>query len=137
MVRKSQRPTVPPAIDLARYKQYAEESGVLAAARPVDVLDEPGAAHPASETRLATSPQIPAVTDETWARSMMGMPVLAVAPAELRLLPLEPKAAFLLSQMDGRTDLDTVLELAPMPREQALRMVRDLFVSGIVDFELR
>jgi hypothetical protein len=68
---------------------------------------------------------------------MIGMPVLAVLPAELRLLPLDPRAAFLLSQMDGRTDLDTVLELSAMPRAKALRLVRELYVSGVVDFKYR
>jgi hypothetical protein len=137
MVRKSQHPTVPPAIDAVKYAKYAKESDALAVAKPVDALDEPGDTHPTSETRLATRPQMPSVTDETWARSMIGMPVPAVSPAELRLLPLDPRAAFLLSQMDGRTDLDTVLELAAMPRAHALRLVRDLFVSGIVDFRYR
>jgi hypothetical protein len=137
MVRNSQRPTVPPARDVAKHARYVEEARALPEARPVDVLDEPVDTHPTSETRLATRPEIPAVNDETWARSMIGMPVPAVAPAELRLLPLDPRAAFLLSQMDGRTDLDTVLELAAMPRANALRLVRELFVSGIVDFKYR
>lgn len=137
MVRNSQRPTVPPARDVAKYTRYAKEAEALAETRPVDVLDEPGDPHPTSETRLATRPQIPAVDDETWARSMIGMPVPAVPPAELRLLPLEPRAAFLLSQMDGHTDLDTVVEVAAMPRAQALRLMRELFVAGIVDFKYR
>jgi hypothetical protein len=78
-----------------------------------------------------------AVDDELWAGSMIGMPVLAVSPSELRLLPLDPRAAFLLSHMDGRTDLDTVLDLSAMPRAKALRLVRDLFLSGIVEFKYR
>ncbi len=134
MVRNSQRPTVSPPRGAAK---HAKASEGLAADRPVDALDEPGDTHPRSETRLSTRPQMSAVDDELWAGSMIGMPVLAVPPAELRLLPLDPRAAFLLSQMDGRTDLDTVLELSAMSRAKALRLVRQLYVSGVVDFKYR
>jgi hypothetical protein len=131
MVRKSQHPTVPPAFDVAR---YAKDSDAFAAAKPVDVLDEPGDTHAQSATRLATRPNLQAVPDETWVRSMVGIPVPAVSPAELRQMPLDHRAGFLISLMDGRTELDTVIEIAAMPRAEALRLVRDLFVSGIIDF---
>jgi hypothetical protein len=40
----------------------------------------------------------------------------------------------LLSLMDGTMDLATVVEVSAMPRNDALRVVRDLFESGVVAF---
>jgi predicted HTH domain antitoxin len=36
--------------------------------------------------------------------------------------------------MDGAIDLDTMVEIAGMERGEVLRLVRDLFESGVVDF---
>jgi hypothetical protein len=52
----------------------------------------------------------------------------------LKRLPLDHRAGFLLSLMDGAIDLDTMVEIAGMPRREVLRLVRDLFESGVVDF---
>jgi hypothetical protein len=85
--------------------------------------------------RLATRPTLgAALTDEAWARGMTGAPHVVVSIGQLKRLPLGHRAGFLLSLMDGATDLETVLELAAMPREEALRMARDLFESGVVAF---
>jgi len=52
----------------------------------------------------------------------------------LKRLPLDHRAGFLLSLMDGAMDLETMVEIAGMPREDVLRVVRDLYESGVVDF---
>jgi hypothetical protein len=36
--------------------------------------------------------------------------------------------------MDGAVELETMVEIAGIPREEVLRLVRDLFESGVVDF---
>jgi hypothetical protein len=85
--------------------------------------------------RLMTRPMVGAVpTDEAWARGMSGVLVVVTPPERLKRLPLDHRAGFVLSLMDGATDLETVAELAGMPRQEALRIVRDLFESGVVDF---
>jgi hypothetical protein len=89
---------------------------------------------PRSEMRLLTRPQMGAVRDETWARTMSGAPVVIVSADELKRLPLDHRAGFLLSLMDGATHLDALVEIAGMPRKEVIRLVRDLFESGIVDF---
>ena len=122
MVRKSERPTVPPQFDVAKYAKDSDENIV-------------GVTLPRSETRLSTRPSIGAVTtDEAWARSMTGAPVVVVSTAELIRLPLDHRAGFLLSRMDGFIDLDTLVEVSSMRRADALRLVRDLCESGIVEF---
>jgi hypothetical protein len=75
-----------------------------------------------------------ASTDEAWARAMPGVLVVVTPPERLKRLPLDHRAGFLLSRIDGATDLETLIEIAAMPRHEALRIVRDLFESGVVDF---
>ncbi len=87
-----------------------------------------------SEVRLVSRPNLSAPTDEEWARAMVGAPYVAVSGEQLTSLPLGHRAGFLLSRMDGVTDLETVIEVSAMPRDEALRLTRELFESGIVAF---
>ncbi len=121
----SDRPTVPPSFD---FEEFARDSDSrVAAAMPVA---EP--AEPESQVRLATRPAFGAtVTDEAWARTARGALVVAMAPDVLCRLPLDHRAGFLLSQMDGATDLETLISIGPMPRAEALRILRDLFECGV------
>lgn len=88
-----------------------------------------------SERRLVTRPKMaPVATDEAWARGMTGSLYLAKPLAQLKGMPLDHRAAYLLSWMDGFIDLDTLVEVSTMAREEVLRVVRDLFDSGVVEF---
>lgn len=139
MPDKSDRPTMPPAFDVERYaKESDARIGTVLPVLP-DEEPEPGPdtppATPCSEVRLMTRPDMGAVaTDETWARSVTGAPVVVMAADALKRLPLDHRAGFLLSMMDGAIDLDTLAEIAAMPRVEVLRVVRDLFESGVVEF---
>ena len=90
---------------------------------------------PHSETRIATRPNTgAAITDEAWAAQAIGEPVVALSADGLRRLPLDHRAGYLLSLMDGTMDLETVLDVSAMPRAEALSAVRDLFEAGVVTF---
>jgi hypothetical protein len=131
---RSERPTTPPAFDVA---QYAKESEARIRTAQPTTRDESSAAAelPQSETRLATRPSMDATsTDESWARSMVGSPIVVMAGDQLRRLPLDHRAGFLLSLMDGTIDLDTVIEVSAMPKTDALRVVRDLYDAGVITF---
>jgi hypothetical protein len=135
MRTRSERPTTPPAFDVV---QYAKDSDArVRTVRPI-TCDEATAASettPQSETRIATRPSMGATTtDESWARSMTGAPLVVMLPDQLRRLPLDHRAGFLLSLMDGTIDLATVIEVAPMPQGDALRVVRDLYDAGVIEF---
>jgi hypothetical protein len=162
MPRRSERPTTPPLFDAAEYAKDSEarirnarrktdgppSSLEHAAARPDGTYPAPPAHDPQgsgeesarpetpySETRLATRPTMGAtITDEAWARAMVGAPVVLMPPDQLRRLPLDHRAGFLLSLMDGTIDLATVIEVSAMPSDGALRVVRDLFDAGVVAF---
>jgi len=88
-----------------------------------------------SETRLVTRRLGAFITNEAWARLMSGCPVVAMTADALRRLPLDHRAGFVLSLMDGTIELDTVIELCSMPRDEALTLIRDLYESEVVRFK--
>ncbi len=65
---------------------------------------------------------------------MTGALVAATPLGELKGMPLDHRAAYLLSWMDGTVDLETLVEVSTMQREEVFRIVRDLYDSGIVEF---
>lgn len=138
MPRQSDWPTIPPAFDVAKFAKDSDRRIAVSRPAPADP-EAPVAEAPIpeeSEIRLVTRPQMGAtVTDDSWARTMAtGLPVVVMPVDVLKRLPLDHRAGFLLSLMDGAMDLDTLVEIAGMPRDVVLRVVRDLFESGVVDF---
>jgi hypothetical protein len=136
--QRDERPTLPPGFDVARYakdsdaqlRRAEQSASVPPTSGPVRKTEEPR-----SETRIASRPEMPAtLTDEEWARTVVGAPFCAMNPATLRGLPLDPRAAFLLSLMDGAMDIEVLAEISSMDRQEVLRTVRDLFDTGVVDF---
>jgi hypothetical protein len=88
-----------------------------------------------SAVRLATRPRWgPVLTNEAWARSMEGVPVVQMTNDGLKRLPLDHRAGFVISLMDGSLDLATIIDLSGMDRDEALSLVRDLYESGVVEF---
>src|SRR5580704_6456350 len=129
MVRRSELPTVPPPFNVDRYARDSDDKVAIVAPT---VPDELRVAE--SETRLVTRrPQADAATDEAWARAVAGSMLTATPLDELKGMPLDHRAAYLLSWMDGTVDLDTLVEVSTMPRAEVLRIVRDLYESGIVE----
>ncbi len=57
---------------------------------------------------------------------------VALTPEELRGFGLDHVSGFLLSQMDGSTDVEAILDVSGLPRLLALRHLRGLIVRGIV-----
>jgi hypothetical protein len=143
-VRSSERPTVPPAFDVDEFARSSDRRLVRAApvepegaeAQEDDDADFPLEGETKrSEVRIATRPQWGRpVTNEAWARSLLGSPVVTMASESLKRLPLDHRAGFVISLMDGSIDLDTVIDLCGMEREEALDLVRDLYESGVVVF---
>jgi hypothetical protein len=58
--------------------------------------------------------------------------IIAVRPHELTQFALDAASGFLLSLMDGATNVETVLDLCGLPRLLALRHLRGLVSRGIV-----
>lgn len=90
---------------------------------------------PASEVRLAaSSSQPPAMTDEAWARTIVGAPRVTIGSDELKKLHVDHRAGFVLSLMDASLDLETLIDLCGMDRSAVLELVRGLYELGVVVF---
>ena len=124
----SDRPTIPPSFDVEKFAKDSDAR--ISAVAPVESVP----AEPTSEVRLMTRPRIDPVTHESWARAMTGTLHVRLEGDALKRLPLDHRAGFLLSLMDGTLDIDTLVEVSGMPRDEVLRIVRDLHDSGVVDF---
>ncbi len=59
-------------------------------------------------------------------------PALARPLHELASAPISPRAAFLLSRIDGTLTLDEILDVSGMPRLEAYRHLCQLFLRGIL-----
>jgi hypothetical protein len=140
MRKRSERLAVFPSFDVAQRAKGSDESLSRARRATAGALAK-GNGHagparmPSSELRLLIRSRLGEVSgDEAWVRSIPGVPFVAVALERLKRLPLGPRDGFLLSQIDGATDVDTLVEVSAMPRSETLRLLHDLFESGVVAF---
>ena len=133
MSARTDRPTVPPSFDVEEFARESDSRVAVATPAPANELDE--LLDPSSEVRLSTRPPIgDFLTHEAWAAQLMGMPVVTMSAAVLKSLPLDHRAGFLLSLIDGTLDVDTIIEVSGMEREEVLHLVRDLNELGVIAF---
>ena len=59
-------------------------------------------------------------------------PQLARPLHELASAPISPRAAFLLSRIDGMISIDEILDVSGMPRLEAYRHLCQLYLRGIL-----
>jgi hypothetical protein len=132
MVRSSNRPTLPPSFDVAAYARDSERKS--RASLPASGTDDVDVTP--SEVRRVNRPHTgTVVTVEAWARTVFGTPVVIMPPDSLKRLPLDHRAGFVLSLIDGSVDLETLVDLSGMDRDEVLALVRHLCDSGIVVFQ--
>jgi hypothetical protein len=62
------------------------------------------------------------------------IPVLLVEADELRGLQLDHRAGFLVSLIDGASNIETMLDLSAMPKDETLRMIENLLGMGVIAF---
>ncbi len=63
------------------------------------------------------------------------MPTLAVAFSALRSSPLDHRAGFHLSLLDGAMDLESLLDVCAMPAVEALSLLTELEHQGFVRWQ--
>ncbi|HEX4445517.1 MAG TPA: hypothetical protein VH044_02225 [Polyangiaceae bacterium] len=120
---------MPPPFNVDSFAKDSDAKMTVTDPRPRE--EQPGAR---SERRLITRPKMAAaITDEGWARDMPGL-LKALPLDQLKGMPLDHRAGYLLSWMDGSIDLEMLVEVSTMPRDEVLRIVRDLYEAGIVEF---
>jgi hypothetical protein len=127
--RPIDRPTVQPPFDPEKYAKDSEsqmralsgmhddESGIVpVGARTVAELDEPDAHTPAQAVPIL----------------MAAIPVLAVSTSELARLALDHRAGFIVSLVDGVSEVEMILDVSAMPADDALAILADLVARGII-----
>jgi hypothetical protein len=67
--------------------------------------------------------------------SLQCVPVTCVDAAELRARALDARAGFAFSLVDGVSNLETILDVSAMPRLDALRLLYELMLEGVIRFE--
>ncbi len=127
---------MPPSFDIHEYARDSETRVAGSSWRPPrEWGDELPALSHRSESRVTARPELAAeFVDEAWIGSVSGFPSVAMASEKIRNLPLDHRAGFLLSLIDGCTDLETLIELSSMPRMDALHIVRELFDAAVIMF---
>ncbi len=68
---------------------------------------------------------------------MTVVPWLMVTLDQLRELPIDPRAAFLVSLADGQCTIETIAEVAAMPREEVAQIFATLAELGAVELRGR
>lgn len=64
----------------------------------------------------------------------LGLPRVVVDPARIRQLPIDPRAAFLLSRIDGQTTIDTLVDITAFELDEVLTSLARLVQLGAVEF---
>jgi hypothetical protein len=81
-----------------------------------------------SERKFATSD-----SDVRPMVSLFAVPWLVVSYLDLQRLPLDSRAGFILSLIDGRCTVQTMLDISGMPEEETLDLLRELLRLGAVE----
>jgi hypothetical protein len=69
--------------------------------------------------------------------SLASVPRLAVSLKELKALPLDHRAGFIVSFIDGAYSVGMILDACAMPRQEALEILRELAARRIIVFDER
>ena len=88
-----------------------------------------------SEHRRRAAPAVEASPEEQCVAAICSIDsilVQAVSSDELKRMPLDNVGGFLLSLLDGATDVESVLDICGLPRPLALQHLRELVERGIV-----
>jgi len=66
------------------------------------------------------------------AKALHRVPKLVLTPGAIMKLPLDPRAGFLLSFIDGTSTLEAIVDGSGLRQEEVLRIVLDLLAHGAV-----
>src|SRR5580658_5824943 len=60
------------------------------------------------------------------------IPKLAVGAGELKLLVIDHREGFLVSRVDGKSTIETILDVCAMPADEALEILESLVERGVL-----
>src|SRR5579864_5458373 len=98
------------------------------------MLDAPDAVDDVPPTRRSYDPEALILQR---LGSLAAVPRVTIAPSDVPALRLDQASGFVLAQVDGRTSVETLLDLAcVVPRVDVLRILGDLAARGVVAFHV-
>lgn len=65
--------------------------------------------------------------------SLAALPWLVLSHADLQKLPLDARAGFVLSLVDGRCTVEMLLDISGMPEDETVEILRELVRLGAVE----
>jgi hypothetical protein len=65
--------------------------------------------------------------------ALNAVPWLVVTYERLRTLPLDPRAGFVVSLIDGRCTVEVILDLSGMPEDETVDILRQLLGVGAIE----
>lgn len=96
---------------------------------PIDI-EQP--IHAKDCTRIAPAVPAPSILTLTERHSI---PRVKKSPKEVARLPIDHRAGFLLSNIDGMQTMEEILDVCGMPPEEALDLIRKLEKLGVIEIE--
>jgi hypothetical protein len=63
------------------------------------------------------------------------IPRIAISAADLRALPLDHRAGFLMWLIDGKSTVEAILDACPISHDHALAMLGVLAAHGVITLE--
>jgi hypothetical protein len=105
----------------------------LEAARVISTFTSPPPALEVSETEVPLDSLPAELREDPAERAMLTcVPVVSASTEVIATLPLDSRAGFLLSLLDGSLTVEQVLDVSGMPRDEALGLLRDLQARGVL-----
>jgi hypothetical protein len=83
-----------------------------------------------TEDEVTTQREIPVADDY-----LLRVPRLAVSEEFVTNLPLDHREGFLLSEIDGSSTIEDILDVCPMPADEALEILESFVARGILVIE--
>jgi hypothetical protein len=101
-----------------------------AATKPPPVVTQPPLETPRSLPPKVEVSRPPAASAD--AAPLVGTPSLAVSAGTLGALGLDHRAGFVLSLVDGMSDVETIVDVSGIPRVEVERILAELLADGVV-----
>jgi hypothetical protein len=64
--------------------------------------------------------------------TLASVPRIVVSPAKLLAMPLDPRAGFVLSRIDGRANVEAIIDSTGLPSEKVLATLVDLVTLQVI-----
>ena len=120
----------PPIVSSVADEQLLPHRSLETPVREIPLLPRQAIVEP---QLAATVPSVPiVVSGPSDAELLVATPTLFAAPSEIRSASLAPKEMYFVSLMDGATNVEDLLDMSNVPRQEAFALLRRLLNDRII-----